>query len=86
MQQFFSPRRQQMETAAIHFGGDVSKEGYSMFAVEQDWKSKLDSDALTIHLRQSSYWINQTSPKRISKIYSQFRRMEKSVWWFRAGN
>lgn len=50
-----------------------------MFAVEQDWKSKLDSDALTmtIHLRQSSYWVNQAAPKRISELCSQFRRMGK---------
>lgn len=59
-----------------------------MFAMEQDWKSKLDSDGwtITIHLRQSSYWVNQAALKRISRLYSQFRRMEKLVWWFRAGN
>lgn len=46
-----------------------------MFAAEKDWKSKLDSDALTmtIHLRQSSYWVNQPALKRIFKLYSQLR-------------
>lgn len=59
-----------------------------MFSVEQDWKSKLASDALTmtIHLRLSNYWVNQAAQKRITKLYSQFRRMKKLVWRFRARN
>lgn len=59
-----------------------------MFFVERDCKPKLETDALTmtIHLRQFSYWGNQAAPKRISKFYSQFRRMEKLSWWFQAGN